>query len=156
MNNESGFNSIKNLSNIYNSTISLNKTNALARKSKPSKDIKKMLQKLDSIEKNTRRTEPDASVITLNVSGHKNKIKNIHADIIQPVSLNINSSELSDSEKELFLHLLQDIKNSKISNSEKKSKVMDFLSEISKGTISGSLGAIMSEFILNPPTSLIP
>ena len=114
MNNESGFNSIENLSNIYNSTI------------------------------------------TLNVSSHKNKIKNIHADTIQPISLNINSSELSESEKELFLQLLQDIKNSKISNTEKKSKVMDFLSEISKGTISGALGAIISEFILNPPTSLIP
>ena len=156
MNNESGFNSIENLSNIYNSTISLKKSCSMRPKPKTSKPIKKMLRTLDSIEKNTRRTEPVASAITLNVSGHKNKIKNIHADTIQPISLNIDSSELSESEKELFLQLLQDIKNSKISNSEKKSKVMDFLSEISKGTISGALGAIISEFILNPPTSLIP
>lgn len=155
MNNDSGFNNIENLSNIYNSTISLKKA-SLHPKSKPPESITKMLHNIDSIEKNTRRTEPVASAITLNVSGHKNKIKNIHADIIQPISLNINSSELSESEKELFLQLLQDIKNSKISNTEKKSKVMDFLSEISKGTISGALGAIISEFILNPPTSLIP
>ena len=101
MNNESGFNSIENLSNIYNSTISLKKA-SLHPKSKPPKSIKKMLHNIDSIEKNTRRTEPIASAITLNVSGHKNKIKNIHADTIQPISLNINSSELSESEKELF------------------------------------------------------
>ena len=156
MNNESGFNSIKNLSNIYNSTINLTKTDTMARKSKPSKYLKKISKQLNSIEENTRRPEPVTSMYTFHVSGKKNKFKGFHADIIQPISLNLNSTELSDLEKELIRQLLQDLKNPSSTESEKKTKIKSFFSEISKGTISGTLGTILSELVLNLPQVLIP